>query len=117
MHHFIIAGDESCFMASANGGCRVIGSRNKKKHEKNIADTRASITAYRTGAVGGSQGSTVMLMKGTRKRTGYSNRFLEKHDCCKGSTVIMTDSAFMTTAAWKAMTPRLMIGYRSCPIL
>ena len=117
MHHFIIGGDESCFMASANGDCRVIGSRNKKKHEKNIADTRASITAYRTGAVGGSQGPTVMLMKGTRKRTGYSNSFLVKHGCCKGSTVIMTDSAFMTTAAWEEMTPCLMIGYRSMPYI
>ena len=30
MHHFIIGGDETCFMASVNGDCRVIGSRNKK---------------------------------------------------------------------------------------
>ena len=100
MHHFIIGGDEYCFMASANSDCRVIGWRNKKEHEEKIADTRASITAYQTGAVGGSQGPTVMLMKETRKRTGYSNRFLEKHGYFKGSTVIMTDSAFMTTAAW-----------------
>ena len=57
--------------------------------------------------------STVMLMKVTRKRTGYSNRVLEKHVCCQGSTVIMTDSAFMTNVAWEAMTPCLMIGYRS----
>ena len=58
-----------------------------------------------------------MLMKGTRKRTGYSNRFLEKHGCCQGSTVIMTDSAFMTTAACEAMTPCLMIGYSSMPYI
>ena len=112
MHHFNVGGDESCFMASENGDCRVSGSRNKKKNKKNIADTRAIITAYRTAAVGGSQGPTGMLMKGTRKRTGYSNRFLENHGCCQGSKVIMTDSAFMTTAAWEAMTPCLMIGYR-----
>ena len=112
MHNFIIGGDESCFMASVNGDCRVIGSRNKKKHEKNIADTRSSITAYQTGAVGGSQGPTVVLMKGTRKCTGYLNMFLENHGCCQGSTVIMTDSAFMTNTAWEVMTPCLIIGYR-----
>ena len=89
----------------------------KEKHEKNIADTRGSITAYQTGAVGGSEGPNVMLMKRTRKRTGYSNRFLEKHGCFQGSTVIMADSAFMTTAAWEAMTPCLMIGYHSIPYI
>ena len=73
--------------------------------------------AYQTGAVGGSQGPTVMLMKGTRKRTGYSNRFLEKHGCCQGSTVIMRDSTFMNTATWEAMTPCLMICYCSMPYI
>ena len=39
MQHFIVGGDESCFMVSANGDCRVIGSVGKAKHERNIMDS------------------------------------------------------------------------------
>ena len=70
IQHFIIGGDESCFMASANGDCRVIGSVGKKKHERNIMDSRASVTAYRTGTVGGSTGPTIILLKGSKRRRG-----------------------------------------------
>ena len=65
-----MSGDESFFMASANGDCRVIGSVGKAKHERNIMDSRSSITAYRTGTVAGSTGPTIILLKGTNKRRG-----------------------------------------------
>ena len=68
--HFIIGGDESCFMASVNGDCRVIGSVGKAKHERNIMDSRSSIIAYRTGTVGGSTGPTIILLKGNKIRRG-----------------------------------------------
>ena len=65
MHHFIIGGNKSFFMASSNGDCKIIGSL-----KKNIADNRASITAYRTGTVGGETGPTIMLLAGKRKKAG-----------------------------------------------
>ena len=124
-------------MASANRDCRVIGFAGKLKHERNIMDSRASITAYRTGTVGGSTGPTIILLKGTKLRRGYvtifilqiwyytassyicvwclhnySDTFLRKYGLANGSTIIMTPNAFMTTEAWSAMIPHLLKGYR-----
>ena len=114
---FVIGGYESYFMVSFNGDCKVIGSRNKGNHENKCADSRASITAYRNGAVSGDQGATVILTSGARKRSGYSDKFLYKHGLAKRSTIIMTESTFMTTHTWDPMTPKLLKGYRSMPYL
>ena len=46
-------------MGLSNGDYKAIGSRNKAKHEKNRGNSRASITAYRTGVVSGNQDPTI----------------------------------------------------------
>ena len=66
MGHFVIGGDEACFMANASGGGRMIGSADIKKQEKNLDDCRASITVYRTGTPKGGQGPTAFLLKGEK---------------------------------------------------
>ena len=48
IQHFIIGGDETCFMASDGEVC-VIGEKGVKKHEKKLVDSRVSITMYRLG--------------------------------------------------------------------
>ena len=110
--HFIIGGDEACFIANATGDGKVIASCDIQKQEKNVDDCRSSITAYRTGTAKGDQGPTGFLLKGDKKRHGYSHRFLKKHGAADGSQIIMTESAFMTTEAWEKMIPMLMRGYR-----
>ena len=45
MHHFIIGGDESCFMASVNGDFRVIGLRNKK-NTRRILQIRERVSRH-----------------------------------------------------------------------
>ena len=107
IQHFIIGGDESNFMASHNGDAYVIGSVGKKKHEKNVADSRCSITAYRTGTVVGDTGPTMILLAGKQKRKHYSDKFLINNRAAQGSTIIMTETAFMTTDAWVKMPPNL----------
>ena len=49
MGHFVIGGDEACFMANASGGGRVIGSAEIKEQEKNLDDCRVSINMCRMG--------------------------------------------------------------------
>ena len=38
MPHFIVGLDEACLMADAHGDCKIIGSADRKKHEKMVAD-------------------------------------------------------------------------------
>jgi hypothetical protein len=45
IQHFVIGGDETCFMAS-DGEVRVIGEKGVKKHEKKLVDLRVSITMH-----------------------------------------------------------------------
>eukprot|EP00978_Attheya_sp_CCMP212_P031727 scaffold120920_cov35-Attheya_sp.AAC.1 len=116
IHHFIFGGDESCMMASA-GELSIVGSMDRKKHEKKIADSRVSITLYRTGSVAGSQGPTIALMKGKRRKVGYSDKFLVKKGFAEGSTIIMTPTAFVTEEAWEEMTPFVIKGIRSIDII
>eukprot|EP00978_Attheya_sp_CCMP212_P031047 scaffold116016_cov35-Attheya_sp.AAC.2 len=78
----------------------------RKKHEKQISDLHVSIALYHTGLVAGTQGPTIALMKGKRRKVGY-----------KGSTIIMTPTAFVTEEAWEEMTPFGIKGIRSIDII
>ena len=63
MEHFIAGGDESCFLASA-GDVKIIGEKDKKKHEVYSANSRVSTTIYRTGFASGHTGPTAFLPPG-----------------------------------------------------
>ena len=63
MPHFIFGGDETCLQASS-GDVKVIGDKDKAKHEKQTANSRTSITLYRTGSAAGGHGPTGFLPPG-----------------------------------------------------
>jgi hypothetical protein len=96
-----------------NRGVKVIGAANRKKHEKKSADYRSSISLYRTGSVDGDTGPIIFLMKGKTKRHGFTDQYLRSNGCVIGSTVIMTENAFMTVGAWDRMTPNVILGLRN----
>lgn len=48
-----------------------------------------------------------------KKQKFYSNEFLKKRGAAEGSTIIMIETAFMTTEAWVKVTPQLIKGCRS----
>jgi hypothetical protein len=89
MEHFVLGGDEMCFLASA-GDVHIIGDRRKKKHEITTANSRVSTTVYRTGCCSGATGPTAFLPPGQRRQTGFTDEFLEKHGAVSGSTIVMT---------------------------
>jgi hypothetical protein len=115
--YFIVGGDESGFIANADGTVRIVGDRSKSKHEKNCADSRSSITLYRTGFVAGHNGPTAFIMTGKNRRTGYTDKFLMNNGCEEGSTIAMMETAFMTTKAWEEITPSLIQGYRAMQVV
>jgi hypothetical protein len=66
IHHFIVGGDETCMMACDDGAIHIIGSADRKKHEKKTHDSRVSITMYQTGSVAGDSGPTSFLLEGVK---------------------------------------------------
>jgi len=113
IHCFISGGDETCLMASDDGTVRIIGGVGRKKHETKSADSRLSISMYRTGAVAGDTGPTVFLLQGKNKRAYFTDAFLREHGAAEGSTIVMTPTAFMTTESWEEMTPSIIKGLRA----
>jgi hypothetical protein len=116
IQHFIFGGDESCMMAN-DGEVMIVGSTERKKHEKKVADSRISITLYRTGSVAGTQGPTIAVMQGKRRKVGYTDKLLVNKGFAEGSTIIMTPTAFVTEEAWEEMTPFVIKGIRSIDII
>ena len=90
--HFVVGADEACLMTDHHGNMKIIGSSDKKKHKRKASDHRASITMFRSGVTSGHNGPTGFLMKGKKKRAGYSDEFLVEHGCEPGSTVVMTEN-------------------------
>ena len=70
----------------------------------------------RTGSVAGTTGPTIFLLKGAKQnRKEFSDEFLVKYGCAPGSTIIMTESAYMTDEAWLEASKAIVKGYRSMP--
>lgn len=104
--------DESCVMA-CEGQLKVLGSSGKKKHEKNTADSRDSITAVRVGSAIGVDGPRIYLAKGKDIELDAFKDFTKHFPAPPGSCVEMTPSAYMTDDAWKNIGPKLCQGIRS----
>ena len=116
IEHFIIGGDETGFQAS-DGEVYVIGEKGVAKHEKKLVDSRVSITMYRLGSIGGSDGPVFFLMTGKQRKPAFTDNFLRNHGAPKGSSIIMTENAFMTDEAWERMAPLAVEGIRSMPFI
>lgn len=84
MAHFVAGGDETCFLASA-GDVKIIGDKQKKKHELASANSRVSTTIYRVGFSSGDTGPTAFLPPGVRRKTGYTDKFLTDHGASPGA--------------------------------
>ena len=117
MAHFIIGLDEMCIMSDAHGTLHVIGAAEKKKHEKLLQDSRVSITIVRTGTCAGTTGPTIFLLKGTKVKPAFSDEFLLKHGLAPGSTIVMTENAYMTDEAWLEVSKAIVKGYCSLPFI
>ena len=72
---FIFGLDEESICADHFGNIKIVGSANKKKHEKIIQDSRVSITLVRTGRADGVTGPTIFLLKGVRRNSEFRMNF------------------------------------------
>ena len=74
-----------------------------------------SVTMYCTGSAAGSNGPTAFLLFGKRKRKAFSDEFLVNHGAAHGSTIVMTESGYMTEESWLELSPSMSKGIRSMP--
>ena len=71
----------------------------------------------RTGSVAGDTGPTIILLKGKIKRAIFNDAYLVRHRLKPGSTIIMTENAFMTHDAWYKATKAIIYGYNEMPVI
>jgi len=115
--HYMWNLDEECLMAMAHGDILVYCEKAARKHEKISQDSRCSTTLLRLGNAAGYQGATIILCKGKQRKQGFTDAFLEQHGMTRGSTVLMTESAFMTDEAWAKCMPILIKSMREEPVV
>ena len=116
MPYFVVGGDETCFLASS-GEVKIIGDKEKPKHEVNTAGSRTSITVYRSGSAAGEDGPTGFLPAGINRKAAYTDEFLVKHGAAPGSTIVMTPTGYMTEDGWVRMAPFMAKGIRSMKVI
>lgn len=100
---------ESCVMMASEGQVKILGNRAKKKHKKNIPDSRESITAVRVGSAVGVDGPCIYLVKEKDIELNAFKDFTKHFPVPHGSCVEMTSSAYMTDDAQKKEEHRSQI--------
>jgi hypothetical protein len=116
MDHFALGGDETCFLASS-GDVKIIGDKEKPKHDLPTGTSRTSTTVYRIGSTAGTTGPTAFLPPGKQRKAGYTDKFLVEFGAPEGSTIVMTPTGYMTEEAWLEMAPTIASGIRKMPII
>jgi hypothetical protein len=117
MPEFLLGLDKMCLMSDAHGDLQVVASADKKKQEKLLQDSRCSITVVCTGTMSGTTGPTYFLLKRTTCKKSFNNTNLIKYSMKPGSTIIMTENAYMTDDAWLQVSKKIVKGYCLLPYI
>jgi hypothetical protein len=65
----------------------------------------------------GATGPTGFLPPGKQRKAGYTDKFLVENGAPPGSTIVMTDTGYMTELAWVEMSPSIADGLRALPVV
>jgi len=114
--HFSFNLDEECVLA-CDGLVKIVGDASKKKHERMSGNSRVSITALRCGSAEGGEGPSMFLMAGQKRKSTFTDNFLERHGAKKGSSIEMTPTAFLTHDAWDHVAAKIADGMRAMPVV
>ena len=85
---------------------KIIGSASVSRHERENLG-RTSISLLKCGNAAGDWGPCVCLCAGKKRDEVYTDEFLERCGAPKGSTIIMTDSAYMTDDTFDKLAEHL----------
>jgi hypothetical protein len=107
--------DESGVLAN-EGVIRVIGAKERRKHEVAVDDNRESLSTVRIGSSAGDEGPLFVLAKGKKLDSPALVQQM-KEMSPPHSRIIMTPSAYMTDTAWLDLVPDLCKGIRAMPVV
>ena len=115
--HFQLNLDESCFICNY-GHLKILGDGEKKHHDKNIADSRVSITTVRCGSATGSNGPVVFIANGKNvNRTFSQYRLRHVYGLPEGSIVLCNKTAYMDDETWIKTVQAMAPGIRAMPVI
>jgi hypothetical protein len=63
------------------------------------------------------QGRPFFLLKGTKHGNTFNDEYLLRYGMATGSTILMTESAYMTDAAWLEASKSIVEGYCQLPFM
>ena len=99
-------------VAASSSDVKIIGDKQKPKHDLPTGSSRTSITIYRVGSTAGVTGPTAFLPPGKQRKTAYNDAFLVNHGAPAGSIIAMTPTGYMTEDAWLEIAPSIAGGIR-----
>lgn len=112
--------DEACFMCSS-GTLKIIGDGQKKRHDKNLADNRFSITCVRIGSSAGENGPVIFLTEGqgdnSVNRNFTKERLTSVYGLPEGSRVLCNSSGYMDDITWIEVVKEVAAGIRKMPVI
>ena len=115
--HFQLNVDESCFVCN-DGILKIIGDKEKKYHDKNVSDSRVSITVVRTGSAAGGHGPVIFVVTGTTINCNFSSkRLIDEYGLPEGSIVLCNENAYMDDVTWVLTVKHLSAGIQKIVVI
>ena len=115
--HFQLNLDESCFVCN-DGILKIIGDGDKRHHDKNMSDSRVSITIVRCGSAAGTNGPVVFIANGKSVNRTFSQYRLRKlYGLPEGSIVLCNENAYMDDKTWIETVRVMAPGIRAMPVI
>ena len=117
--HFQLNLDETCFLCS-DGVLKIIGDKGKKRHDKNVADNRLSLTVVRCGNAAGNNGPVVFIGTGQNQKLNRlfrPSRLTKHYNLPAGSKMILNKSAYMDDETWVSVVQAMAPGIRQMPVI
>ena len=96
----------------------ILAAGKKKHHDKNLQDSRVSITVLCCGSAAGTHGPVVFLLKEANKvnKLFTKKRMQETLGLPEGLCVLLNDSAYMGNVTWLKVVKVLAPALRKLPV-
>jgi hypothetical protein len=114
--HFVLNLDEEVALANAHG-VKIVGSRQKKRHQVTSHDSRDSISMVRLGNAAGTPCPTIYIIDAEYRKSGHSDAWLVSVGNAPGSTVMTNSCGYIDDLTWLRVAKWLAPRIRALPVI
>ena len=109
--------DGTSFLCN-EGNLKVLGSKDKPRHDKKCSDSRFSITVLQVGSAEGVNGPVIFLTKGTKVQPSIrGTNLVTRYVLSEGSCVIPDKAAYVDDETWEKVVKVLAPGIRKMKVI